>query len=300
MVDTFLMRDFLRAIAPHTTVVIVGDADQLPSIGPGNVLRDIIASGTVTTVRLTEIFRQAAQSRIVSGAHLINKGKVPPVDNDHSGNFFFIRHREPQQAAAAIVDMVIRRLPMRYGFDPVDDIQVLAPMHKGETGVQNLNTLLQEALNPPAPIKPELRRATWVYRVGDKVMQVRNNYDKNVFNGDIGRIASIDKDKSTVRVRFDEAVEFAGEELDDIVPAYAVSVHKSQGSEFRCVVMPLTTQHYIMLRRNLLYTAVTRARDLVVLVGDMKALGIAVSTDQVTERFTSLCERLGGCDHSTD
>ncbi|MCE5250322.1 ATP-dependent RecD-like DNA helicase [bacterium] len=290
MVDTVLMADFLGAVSPYSTLVIVGDVDQLPSIGPGNVLRDIIGSGTVSTIRLTEIFRQAASSRIVQSAHRINTGKLPFTDNEFSGNFFFIRKSDPAEVTSTIVDMISRRLPSRYGFNPVADIQVLSPMHKSETGVANLNALLQERLNPGRQGVTEFKKGGWVFRRGDKVMQVRNNYDKMVFNGDIGRIERIDS--AGVRVRFDEPVEYTGSEIDDLVPAYAISVHKSQGSEFRCIVMPVTTQHFIMLRRNLLYTAVTRARELVVLVGDVKALAIAVNNDQVSERYTSLAERL--------
>lgn len=292
MVDTVLMKDFLRAVSPWTTLVIVGDVDQLPSIGPGNVLRDIIDSGRMPTIRLTEIFRQAAESRIVSSAHRINTGQLPHVDNDKSGNFFFIKERDPERIAETIVDMVSRRLPASYGFDPVDDIQVLSPMHKSATGVGQLNRSLQERLNPFDSTHPEVRRGDWAYRIGDKVMQVRNNYDKNVFNGDIGRITAIDIKNERLTVRFETAVDYDFNELDDIVPAYAISVHKSQGSEFRCVVMPVTTQHFIMLKRNLLYTGVTRSKDLAVLIGDMKALAIAVKNDQVAERYTSLKEKL--------
>jgi len=297
MVDTFLFADFLKAVNPYSKFIIVGDVNQLPSIGPGNVLRDIIASGCVTTVRLTDIFRQAASSRIVQSAHLINYGKQPLIDNDRTGNFFFIKKTDPAGVSAAIVDMVSRRLPARYGFDPVGDIQVLSPMHKSETGVANLNVLLHERLNPYRHSMPVIRKGGFDFRRGDKVMQTRNNYDKMVFNGDIGRIERVDSTGSSILVRFDDVVEYASSELDDLVPAYAISVHKSQGSEFRCVVMPVTTQHYIMLKRNLLYTAVTRARELVVIVGDTKALDIAVRNDQVSERYTTLAERLVKLSH---
>ncbi|MFC1560940.1 ATP-dependent RecD-like DNA helicase [Candidatus Latescibacterota bacterium] len=294
MVDTVLLNDFLRAVSPYTILIIVGDVDQLPSIGPGNVLRDIIDSGGIPTIRLTEIFRQAASSRIVRCAHLINSGKMPFTDNEKSGNFFFIRENDPVKISSKIVEMTARRLPARYGFDPVNDIQVLSPMHKSETGVANLNALLQERLNPFNPLLPEIRKGDWIFRRGDKVMQIRNNYDKMVFNGDIGRIVHIDIKNSLVTVRFDFAVEYTFTELDDLVPAYAISVHKSQGSEFRCVIIPVSTQHYIMLKRNLIYTAVTRARELVVLIGSLKALAIAVNNDQVSERYTSLKEKLIG------
>lgn len=292
MVDTNLMRDFLRAVGSGTTLVIVGDVDQLPSIGPGNVLRDMIASNIVRTVRLTEIFRQAQKSRIVRCAHLINRGRMPYTDNEHEGNFFFIGMKEPPKVTETVVDMVSRRLPERYGFDPIGDIQVLSPMHKSETGVQNLNAVLQEKLNPLRHHGKEVRRGGRIFREGDKVMQIRNNYDKMVFNGDIGRIVKIVPAKNAVFVRYDTVVEYGDSDLDDLVPAYAVSVHKSQGSEFRCVVMPVTTQHFIMLKRNLLYTAVTRAKELAVLVGDYRALAIAVGNEQVSERNTSLAERL--------
>lgn len=292
MVDTELMAGFLRAVSPATTLVIVGDVDQLPSIGPGAVLRDIIQSKVLPTVTLTDIFRQAAQSRIVQSAHRINHGEMPLLDNDHGGNFFFRRTDSPSDAARAIVDMVSRRLPKTYGFDPIGDIQVLTPMHKSETGVANLNELLQERLNPSTGENLELKTGRWVFRRGDKVMQVRNNYDKLVYNGDIGRVVDVDRKGGSLRVRFDDLVSYQGSELDDLVPAYAISVHKSQGSEFRCVVMPVTTQHFIMLRRNLLYTSVTRARDLVVLVGDFKALAIAVGNSSEHERFTALEKRL--------
>ena len=292
MADTFLMRDFLDAVTPQTTLVIVGDVDQLPSIGPGNVLRDIIASGVVPTIRLSEIFRQAAASRIVESAHMINRGKLPSANNQKTGNFFFMRMSDPCRIAETIVDLVTRRLPERYGFNPSSDIQVLSPMHRGETGVANLNRLLQERLNPFDPLAPEIRRGDLKYRVGDKVMQVRNNYDRMVFNGDIGRVTAIDPKSATLRVRFEQETTYGVSELDEIVPAFAISVHKSQCSEFSCVVMPLTTQHYIMLKRNLLYTGITRARKLVVLIGDYKALAIAVANDQAGERYTSLAERL--------
>lgn len=294
MVDTRLMIDFLRALGQGTSLVIVGDVDQLPSIGPGSILRDLIDSAIVPTVRLNEIFRQAQASRIVKCAHLINQGRMPVTDNDHGGNFFFLPTKEPSKIASTIVDMVTRRLPKRYGFDPVDDIQVLSPMHKSETGVQNLNALLQTGLNPERPGHPQVRYGGWTFREGDKVMQIRNNYDKMVFNGDIGRVLKIDPGRKVLLVRFEDVVDYSTDDLDEIVPAYAVSVHKSQGSEFKCIVMPVTTQHFIMLKRNLLYTAVTRAKELAVLVGDFRALAIAVKNGQVSERNTSLKERLIG------
>ncbi|MFC1538879.1 ATP-dependent RecD-like DNA helicase [Candidatus Latescibacterota bacterium] len=292
MVDTILMNDFLGAVSPYTVLILVGDVDQLPSIGPGNVLRDIIDSEGVPTIRLTEIFRQAQSSRIVKSAHMINTGKIPFTDNEKSGNFFFVRESDPTKITEKIVDMAARRLPEKYGFDPVNDIQILSPMHKSETGVANLNTLLQERLNPFNSLSPEVRKGDWIFRRGDKVMQIRNNYDKAVFNGDIGRITDIDTKRECLTVQFDLQVNYTFSELDDLVPAYAISVHKSQGSEFRCVIIPVSTQHFIMLKRNLIYTAVTRARELAVLVGEAKALAIAVKNDQVSERYTSLKEKL--------
>jgi len=202
MIDTSLMTDLLRAVSSYTTLVLVGDADQLPSIGPGSVLRDIISSGRIPTIRLKEIFRQAASSKIVQNAHLINTGKIPNTSNERSGNFFFIKKKTPEEITGSIIELVAKRLPSTYGFEPVNDIQVLAPMHRGETGVMNLNMLLQERLNPFNPRRPELRMGGWVFRQGDKVMQTRNNYDKMVFNGDIGRIERIDTSRSKVLVAF--------------------------------------------------------------------------------------------------
>ena len=292
MVDIILMRDMLKAVTAYMKLIIVGDADQLPSIGPGSVLRDIIDSGTVPTVCLSEIFRQAGESGIVMSAHLINSGKMPLTDNDKNGNFFFIRKTDPVEITKSIIDMVYGRLPARYGFDPIDEIQVLSPMHKSETGVMNLNLLLQKKLNPPRASLAEVRKGDWTFRTGDKVMQIRNNYDKAVYNGDIGRIKYINVKDSTLIVQYDVPVEYKFSELDDIEPAYAISVHKSQGSEFRCVIMPLSTQHFIMLKRNLVYTSVTRARELAVIIGDPKALAIAVKNDTISERYSSLKEKL--------
>jgi len=292
MVDTLLMTEFMRSITPYTKLVMVGDVDQLPSIGPGNVLKDIITSGTVPTVRLDEIFRQASSSRIVTNAHRIKNGKMPFLEIENDGNFFFIRLKTAIEAANIITEIVTERLPRKYGFDPLKDIQIISPMHKGDVGVEKLNRILQESLNKDSTGKEEIRFGNNVFRSGDKVMQIKNNYDNMVFNGDIGIVERVSKKDSKVYVKFDNLVEYAGTSLEEIVPAYAISVHKSQGSEFRCVVMPVTTQHFIMLKRNLLYTAITRARELVVIVGDIKALSIAVNSENVSERFTTLSERL--------
>ncbi|MDA0747345.1 MAG: ATP-dependent RecD-like DNA helicase, partial [bacterium] len=290
MVDVVLMNSLLRAVPLSASVVLVGDVDQLPSVGPGNVLKDTIASGVVEVVSLNEIFRQAQESQIVVNAHSIRAGEFPEVRNTRESDFFFIEEEDPAEVAKTVCGLCKTRLPHTYGLDGVDDIQVLTPMYRGETGASNLNRALQDTLNPNGQ---ELQRGNMLFRVGDKVMQIRNNYDKNVFNGDIGRIAAMDTADQTVAVRFPEQVvayDFA--ELDEIVLAYATSVHKSQGSEYRAVVLPLTTQHYMMLQRNLLYTAITRARELVVIVGTKKALGIAIRNNQVAERYTSLPERI--------
>jgi len=289
MVDVALMHSLLKALPASARVVLVGDVDQLPSVGPGKVLRELIASGAVPVVRLTHIFRQAQESQIVTNAHLINQGECPAINNREARDFFFIEEEEPEQVATTIQELCAERLPRRYNLDPIEDIQVLAPMYRGETGASNLNQALQQRLNPK---EQGWKRGGVEYRVGDKVMQVRNNYEKGVFNGDVGRLRAIDPENQVVRVLFEEEVEYEFSELDELVLAYAVSVHKSQGSEYRAVVLPLTTQHYLMLQRNLLYTAITRARELVVMVGTKKALGIAVRNGRTAERHTALAARL--------
>lgn len=291
MVDTVLMNALLRAVPSHARLIMVGDADQLPSVGAGNVLRDIIASGAVPVVHLHEIFRQARESDIVMNAHRVNQGEFPNIRNRRDGDFFFIEEQDPAIAMETIRDLCTRRLPSRYGFDPVEQIQVLTPMYRGDVGVDQLNRVLQEALNPQGAA---LKRGERELRVGDKVLQTRNNYDKMVFNGDIGRVTRIDPDAQTVQVTFNEPVDYDYADLDELVLAYAISVHKSQGSEYPAVILPLFTTHYMMLQRNLIYTAITRARSLVVIVGTKKALAIAVKNNRVTERYTSLREGLGG------
>jgi exodeoxyribonuclease V alpha subunit len=300
MLDVRLAADLLAALAPATRLVLVGDVDQLPSVGPGRILRDIIDSGAVPTVRLTEIFRQAAASLIVTNAHRIHDGEMPELGAPAPGgedrrDFFFLEEDDPAKAATLVRDLVTTRLPRRYGLQPFD-IQVLAPMHRGELGAGNLNQLLQEALTAGAP---GIQRGARQYRVGDKVMQVRNDYDKEVWNGDIGVIvrAEVSDGAGALTVRFEERdgdreIEYDSDELDALALAYAATVHKSQGSEYAAVVVPVHTQHFVMLQRNLLYTAVTRGKRLVVLVGSRKALGIAVRNADVSLRCSGLAHRL--------
>jgi len=293
MLDVRLGADLVAALASSARLVLVGDVDQLPSVGPGSVLGDVIASGTVPTVRLTEIFRQAAESLIVVNAHRIQEGAEPelgaPAADRESDrrDFFFLEEDDPAAAALLIRDLVAVRLPRRYGFSP-QEIQVLSPMHRGELGAGNLNRLLQEALTTGAP---GIERGQRTLRVGDKVMQVRNDYDKEVWNGDSGTVEGVGAE--TLAVRFDDRlVEYSLDELDTLVLAYAATVHKSQGSEYPAVVIPVHTQHYVMLQRNLLYTAVTRGKRLVVLVGSRKALGMAVRNAEIALRCCGLGQRL--------
>ncbi len=292
MMDTMLMYHLLKAVPLGATVIFVGDVNQLPSVGPGNVLNDVICSGVVPVVTLTEIFRQAGESEIVCNAHMINRGEVPYLESSRNrlSDFYFIRQEDPERVADMIVDLVRSHIPRRFGFHPVDDIQVLTPMHKGTVGAANLNVRLQQALNGHTVA---VRRGERRFCLDDKVMQIRNNYEKDVFNGDIGRICRIDDEEREITVCFDDRhVAYAYEELDEIVPAYAISVHKSQGSEYPAVVMPVVTQHYVLLQRNLLYTGITRGKKLVVLVGTDKALHMAVANNKMRKRFTWLAQRL--------
>ncbi len=291
MIDTVLMHHLLKAVPGGATLILAGDVNQLPSVGAGNVLKDIIESGVCPVASLTEIFRQAKTSRIIVNAHKINSGVIPRADPyDADADFFFIRRDDPEKAAALIVNLVKERIPRRFGFDPVDDIQVLTPMHRGAAGAGALNDALQAALNPHGE---KLARGNRTFRAGDKVMQIRNNYEKEVFNGDIGRIRRVDQESREVVISFDgREVDYDYADLDEIALAYAVSVHKAQGSEYAAVVMPVLTQHYVLLQRNLLYTAVTRGRKLVVMAGSMKALAIAVKNNKTRRRFTMLKERL--------
>jgi exodeoxyribonuclease V alpha subunit len=295
MLDVRLAAGLVAALQPSARLVLVGDVDQLPSVGPGTVLRDVIDSGAVPTVRLTEIFRQAAESLIVVNAHRIHDGEEPELRSPTAGggedkrDFFFLEEPDPAKAALLIRDLVATRLPRRYGFS-AHDVQVLTPMHRGDLGAGNLNQLLQAALTEGAPA---IQRGSRVLRVGDKVMQVRNDYDKEVWNGDSGIIDRIDAEGETVHVRFDDrTLEYDLDETDALVLAYAATVHKSQGSEYPAVVVPVHTQHFVMLQRNLLYTAVTRGKRLVVLVGTRKALALAVRNADVAARCSGLAPRL--------
>ncbi len=293
MMDTMLFYHLLKAAPLGATVVLVGDVHQLPSVGPGNVLKDIIASQAVPVVELTEIFRQSAQSEIIRNAHLINHGEVPSLESnkDRLTDFYFIRQNNPEQVAAMVADLVKNHIPRRFGLNSVEDIQVLTPMHKGAVGSENLNTLLQATLMPHKGEK--IQRGEKIFYLHDKVMQIRNNYDKDVFNGDIGRIVVLDAEKRQLTIRYDERnVPYEFEELDEVVSAYAISIHKSQGSEYPAVVIPLMMQHYMLLQRNLVYTGITRGKKLVVLVGESKALHMAVNNNRTHKRHTRLCERL--------
>ena len=291
MIDVALMNALLRALPDMARLILVGDVDQLPSVGPGNVLRDIIDSGEVPVVRLTQIFRQAEESHIVHNAHRINDGQMPIIDNSSSSDFYFIEAAEPGRVVELVEDLCAARLPRHGGWDPLRDIQVLSPMYRGETGALNLNQRLQQRLNPEG--RPYSHRGNEL-RVGDKVMQIKNNYDKGVFNGDMGIIDRLDAEKQVLWVQFDDVVEYDQADLDELMLAYAISTHRSQGSEFPVVVLPLTTQHYVMLQRNLLYTAITRAKKMVVIVGTKKALKLAIENDEVARRYTTLKERLRG------
>ena len=288
MIDILLFYSLLRAVTPETTVVLVGDVDQLPSVGAGNVLKDLISADIIPSVKLTKIFRQAEESKIIVNAHKINQGIIPAVKNEENSDFFFITENDDKKIAETIINLAKERLPVKYGFDPMQDIQVLTPMYKGEIGANNLNSRLQEALNFK---EHHFTRGEKIYKTGDKVMQLRNNYTKEVFNGDIGFISGYDLRDHLMDIDFGgRIIHYESADLDEITLAYAITVHKSQGSEYPCVIMPLSTSHYIMLQRNLLYTAVTRASKLLVLVGSQKALAIAVNNKQSQKRYTSFFE----------
>lgn len=296
MIDTILMYHLLKAVPATATCIFVGDVNQLPSVGAGNVLNDIIASGSVAVIELNEIFRQARASRIIVNAHKINEGQLPalrqPEIFDPNNDFYFIEQDDPEKVLEIILELAHRRIPQRFQFDPIDDIQVLTPMHKGVVGAANLNAKLQSILNPG---NGGLIRGDRTFRKTDKVMQIRNNYDKGVFNGDIGRIRDIRWEDHEASILFDNRrVVYDFSELDEIILAYAVSVHKSQGSEYPVVILPILTQHYILLQRNLIYTAVTRGRNLVIMVGSRKALAIGVNNNPALQRFTRLRYRIAG------
>jgi exodeoxyribonuclease V alpha subunit len=295
MLDLPLAYHLLKALQPGTHLLLVGDVDQLPSVGAGDVLRDVIRSGAAPVTRLSMIFRQAAQSQIIANAHRINQGQMPvfPKDAAQGRDFFLFPAETPEQAADWVLDVVCNRIPQKFGLHPSQDIQVLSPMYRGPAGVSALNARLQERLNPPGPLKPEKKLYGQVFRPGDKLMQLQNNYDKDIYNGDIGTLLQIDPVEQLLEVDFDgHTVSLEWSEADQLALAYAVSVHKSQGAEFPAVVVPLLTQHYLMLQRNLLYTAITRARRLCVLVGSPRAIAIAVHNDRVAHRFTALDWRL--------
>ncbi|OEH85051.1 recombinase RecD [Desulfuribacillus stibiiarsenatis] len=290
MVDIVLMYNLLKAVDNKTVVILVGDIDQLPSVSAGNVLQDIIDSSIVNVVKLTRIFRQAQGSAIITNAHRINKGEFPELSGSRDRDFFFIEQEHPELVASTIRDLCTKRLPNYYNIDAVNDIQVLCPMQRGESGAMNLNQILQEALNPCDIV---MKFGGTSYRLHDKVMQIKNNYDKNVFNGDIGKITAIDTEERTLIITFDGIdVEYDVTELDEIMLAYATTVHKSQGSEYKVVVAPFTMQHFMMLQRNLLYTCVTRAKKVMVLVGTKQAIAMAVRNHKITQRNTLLANRL--------
>jgi exodeoxyribonuclease V alpha subunit len=294
MIDMVLMHHLLKAVPAFATFILVGDVNQLPSVGAGNVLNDIIASSAVPVVTLDKIFRQARASKIIVNAHKINAGTMPSFHSadasDLRSDFYFIEQEDPEKVLNIILELNKTRIPQRFGFDPVDEIQVLTPMHRGVVGAGNLNKQLQAALNPG---EGGITRGERSYRLNDKVMQIRNNYDKEVFNGDIGRLTAIDWLAREATITYDgREVAYEFSELDEIVPAYAVSVHKSQGSEYAAVIIPIVTQHYILLQRNLIYTAVTRGKKLVVMVGSRKAMAIGVNNNKTRKRYTRLRYRL--------
>lgn len=290
MIDTVLMYNLLKAVPAKTVIILVGDVDQLPSVGPGNVLRDLIDSGIVDVVRLERIFRQAQGSMIIMNAHRINKGQPPLLKSQRQSDFFFIEENETEKIPEIIKNLCTKRLPDYYNADKINDIQVISPMTRGEVGTRRLNEVLQEALNP------EIEGVVYggiMYKLSDKVMQIKNNYDKNVFNGDIGRITRVDKNTRSLAITYEQnEVEYDLSELDEIMLAYATTVHKSQGSEYKIVVAPLVSQHFMMLQRNLLYTCITRAKSIMVLVGSLKALHIALKNNKVEKRNTLLAKRL--------
>ncbi|MEM7343195.1 MAG: ATP-dependent RecD-like DNA helicase [Chloroflexota bacterium] len=291
MIDLLLMNNLLKAIHPATHLLIVGDADQLPSVGAGNVLRDIIASQAIPVTRLDVIFRQAADSSIITNAHRINDGQAPVFPKNKS-DFFFFGKEDPEEAAELLVDIIARRIPTKFKV-PIEDIQVLSPMHRGAVGARALNEKLQAKLNPLKYDQTEYRSGSRVFRVGDRVLQLRNNYDNDVFNGDVGRVIQINLDDGEIFVEFEgRPVRYEMSDLDELTLAYAMSVHKSQGSEYPVVVVPMLTQHYMLLQRNLLYTAITRAKKMVVLVGTRKAIAMAVRNDKIMARWSALKLRL--------
>lgn len=296
MVDVQLMHKLLKAVPANAHLILVGDVDQLPSVGPGMVLANLIESGVVPIVRLTEIFRQAAKSHIITNAHRINEGRMPEFgDKTQESDFYFVEREEPEAIQSTLIRLVKERIPAKWGFDPISDVQVLCPMNRGSLGAREMNLQLQNALNPQRPDEPRVERFGWQFRIRDKVIQTENNYDKEVFNGDIGRIKAINPDEREVAIQFESReVIYDFGELDEVSLAYAISIHKSQGSEFPVVIVPVAMQHYMLLQRNLIYTAITRGKKMVVLIGQKKALGLAVRNNRTGERFSGLLERLRG------
>jgi exodeoxyribonuclease V alpha subunit len=292
MVDVLLMQALLKAVPDRAALLVVGDIDQLPSVGPGQVLADVISSDAVPVVRLTEVFRQAAQSRIITNSHRINQGLIPDLSPpENESDFYFVQAEDPETAVARIIELVKTRIPKRFGLDPIRDIQILCPMNRGGVGARSLNIELQAALNPAGERKVE--RFGWTFAPGDKIMQVENDYDKEVYNGDIGMIGDVDTSEGVLTATFDgRTVSYEFGELDMLVPAYAATIHKSQGSEYPAVVIPVLTQHYAMLQRNLLYTGVTRGKKLVVLIGQKKAIAIAIRNVSGRRRWSKLAEWL--------
>jgi exodeoxyribonuclease V alpha subunit len=298
MVDVPLMSRLLRAVPAQGSLLLVGDVDQLPSVGPGLVLHDLIESGVVPVVRLTEVFRQVANSRIITSAHRINQGQLPELPaKDADQDFYFVEREEPERIADTLVELVKRRIPAKFKLDPIRDVQVLGPMNRGSLGIRELNARLQAELNPARADEPFVEKFGWQFRVRDKVIQTENDYDKEVFNGDIGQVVKIDPVEREVTVSFaPREVVYEFGELDELALAYAITIHKSQGSEFPAVVIPLAMQHYLLLQRNLVYTGVTRGKRLVVLVGQPKALALAVRNNRTERRYSGLLARLGGSD----
>ena len=294
MMDLPLAFSLIEAVPLDAALILVGDVDQLPSVGPGSVLKDLIESGVMPTVRLTEIFRQASASRIVHAAHQVNRGRMPDLrPPDQDSDFYFVKAEEPEAAAELVVQIVSERIPQRFDLDAIADVQVLTPMHRGVLGARNLNQVLQAHLNPLRKGAPEVERFGYTYRAGDKVLQTQNDYNKDVFNGDLGIVRKVDLGESELSVDFDgRIVTYDFGELDEVMPAYAMSIHKSQGSEFPALVIPVHTQHYMMLQRNLLYTGITRGKRLVVLVGMPRAVAIAVHRADATRRCSALRERI--------
>jgi exodeoxyribonuclease V alpha subunit len=293
MVDVVLMQHLLRALPRNAALLLVGDADQLPSVGPGMVLKNLIESGVIPVVRLREVFRQAADSQIILNAHRINEGLMPEIAREEGSDFHFISREEPERVAATILEVVSKRIPGRFSLDPIRDIQVLCPMNRGSLGIRELNIALQRELNPARADEATVEKFGWQFRARDKVIQTENDYDKEIFNGDIGQVSRIDSEEREVTVLFEgREVKYDFGELDELALAYAITIHKSQGSEFPAVVIPLAMQHYLLLQRNLVYTGVTRGKRLVVLIGQRKALELSVRNNRTEQRYTGLLERL--------